>query len=303
MARRSSARVMKAFEGRDLAGASLAAPSAPAGCLGEAQARVKAGCNQTAGLRELMSRRRLSKWRPRMKKSHGARLFAATILCVTGGAGFPAIAADATHPTVVELFQSQGCSSCPPANANVIALSDRPDLLTLSFGVTYWDQLGWKDTFASPQFTARQRDYARALHHTEVFTPQVIVNGRADVVGQDRHELEALIAKEENMPRRASSHHPGRLCRDRLGDGKRRRLAGPLRSKYRDGCDRARRERRPHSASQERRERTRQTRRLVGSASRFSDSGGCESGAANRRAGSELADRRDPFGRAEVDTN
>lgn len=134
-----------------------------------------------------------------MKKSHGARLFAATILCVTGGAGFPAIAADATHPTVVELFQSQGCSSCPPANANIIALSDRSDLLTLSFGVTYWDQLGWKDTFASPQFTARQRDYARALHHTEVFTPQVIVNGRADVVGQDRHELEALIAKEENI--------------------------------------------------------------------------------------------------------
>src|ERR1700678_1390875 len=96
----------------------------------------------------------------------------------TGAAG----AGDRTHPTVVELFQSQGCSSCPPANANVMALADRPDLLTLSFGVTYWDDLGWKDTFASPQFTARQWDYARALHHTEVFTPQVVVDGRADVV-------------------------------------------------------------------------------------------------------------------------
>src|SRR5947209_17182454 len=65
--------------------------------------------------------------------------------------------------TVVELFQAQGCSSCPPAGANVIALSDRPDLLTLSFGVTYWDHLGWRDTFASAQYTNRQWDYARAF--------------------------------------------------------------------------------------------------------------------------------------------
>ena len=111
-------------------------------------------------------------------------------------ASMPSFAADLDHPTVVELFQSQGCSSCPPANANVIALSDRPDLLTLSFSVTYWDELGWKDTFASPQFTARQWDYAHAFRRAEVFTPQVVVNGRADVVGVDRSELEALIARE-----------------------------------------------------------------------------------------------------------
>lgn len=98
--------------------------------------------------------------------------------------------------TVVELFQSQGCSSCPPANANVMALSNRKDLLTLSFGVTYWDNLGWKDTFASPQYTARQWDYARAFHRDQVFTPEVVVNGRADVVGQDRSELEALVQRE-----------------------------------------------------------------------------------------------------------
>jgi hypothetical protein len=76
-----------------------------------------------------------------------------------------------------------------------MALSDRADLLTLSFGVTYWDQLGWKDTFASPQYTARQWDYAHGFHRQQVFTPQVVVNGRADVVGADRSELEALIAK------------------------------------------------------------------------------------------------------------
>ena len=109
-----------------------------------------------------------------------------------------ASAAAARSPTVVELFQSQGCSDCPPANANVMALSDRTDVLTLSFGVTYWDQLGWKDTFASPLYTARQWDYARAFHRNEVFTPEVVVNGRADVVGSNRSELEALIRREAN---------------------------------------------------------------------------------------------------------
>lgn len=114
---------------------------------------------------------------------------------ILAACGSPALAAG-DHLTVVELFQSQGCSSCPPANANVMALSDRPDLLTLSFGVTYWDQLGWKDTFASPRYTARQWDYAHAFHRGQVFTPQVVVNGRADVVGQDRSELEALIRRQ-----------------------------------------------------------------------------------------------------------
>ncbi|HEY5288813.1 MAG TPA: DUF1223 domain-containing protein [Caulobacteraceae bacterium] len=104
-----------------------------------------------------------------------------------------AIAADGAHPTVVELFQSQGCSSCPPANANLMALIGRPDILALSFGVTYWDQLGWKDTFAQPTFTARQWDYAHALKHQSVFTPQVVVNGRRDGVGANPAELRALI--------------------------------------------------------------------------------------------------------------
>ena len=112
-----------------------------------------------------------------------------------GGLAGPAVAAPLT---VVELFQSQGCSDCPPANANVMALSDRPDLLTLSFGVTYWDQLGWKDTFASPQYTARQWDYARGLRHSTVYTPQVVVNGKADITGRDRGELESLIRREAN---------------------------------------------------------------------------------------------------------
>ena len=90
---------------------------------------------------------------------------------------------------VVELFQSQGCSSCPPANANVMALAGRPDVLTLSWQVTYWDYLGWKDSFAQPAFTERQHEYARALGHDGVWTPQVVINGRGDVVGADQGEL------------------------------------------------------------------------------------------------------------------
>ncbi|HWF01235.1 MAG TPA: DUF1223 domain-containing protein [Caulobacteraceae bacterium] len=104
-------------------------------------------------------------------------------------------AAGAAHPVVVELFQSQGCSSCPPANANVMAIADRPEVLTLSWQVTYWDQLGWKDSFGAAAFTQRQWDYAHALHHDNVFTPQVVVNGRADGVGIRREELDALLRR------------------------------------------------------------------------------------------------------------
>jgi len=96
---------------------------------------------------------------------------------------------------VVELFTSQGCSSCPPADAAVARISERPGVLALSFGVTYWDDLGWKDTFGQKKFTDRQWDYARGLHHVQVATPQVVVNGRVDVVGQDLREIDAALAR------------------------------------------------------------------------------------------------------------
>lgn len=107
----------------------------------------------------------------------------------------PALAQPAAPLTVVELFQSQGCSSCPPANANVNALiASRPDVLALSYAVTYWDQLGWKDRFATPANTQRQWDYAKGLRHDQVWTPQVIVNGRADITGTKAAPLGALLA-------------------------------------------------------------------------------------------------------------
>ncbi|MGA2494474.1 MAG: DUF1223 domain-containing protein, partial [Roseiarcus sp.] len=112
-------------------------------------------------------------------------------------AAAPVGAADARHPLVIELFQSQGCSSCPPANANLFAWAARDDALALNFAVDYWDSLGWKDTFAKSAFTARQWAYARALGHGEVYTPQTIVNGRADVTGADASELQALARRED----------------------------------------------------------------------------------------------------------
>ena len=102
-------------------------------------------------------------------------------------------AADPNRPTVVELFQSQGCSSCPPAIANVNAIADRPGILALTFAVTYWDRLGWKDTFGDPAYTDRQWKYARAGGRPNVFTPQVIVNGRTSIVGARPDQLEQAL--------------------------------------------------------------------------------------------------------------
>lgn len=106
-------------------------------------------------------------------------------------------AQDLPAPTplvVVELFQSQGCSSCPPAEANLNAIAGQPDILALSFGVTYWDSPEWKDTFATKAYTDRQWAYARHRGRDNVWTPQVYVDGRVDIVGSDRAQLDKTIA-------------------------------------------------------------------------------------------------------------
>ena len=122
------------------------------------------------------------------------RLVAALVGVAAALGGVDARAADAAHPVVIELFQSQGCSSCPPANANLNLLSQRPETLALSFSVTYWDSLGWKDTFAKAEFTDRQWLYAHAMHRDNVYTPQVVINGRVAGVGARRDEMEELVA-------------------------------------------------------------------------------------------------------------
>jgi hypothetical protein len=105
------------------------------------------------------------------------------------------LAGDSAHPTVVELFQSQGCSSCPPAEANVGAVSDRADVLALAFEVDYWDRLGWKDTFSKPAWTARQYAYARTMGRDGVYTPQVVVNGRVEGDGLDASALAGMMSR------------------------------------------------------------------------------------------------------------
>jgi hypothetical protein len=99
------------------------------------------------------------------------------------------------HPVVLELFTSQGCSSCPPADALLKQLvTDDPSLLALSFHVHYWDNLGWKDPYSSEINTERQRGYASAMNSRQVFTPQLIVNGMTSVVGSDERAVENAIA-------------------------------------------------------------------------------------------------------------
>ncbi|WP_246215958.1 DUF1223 domain-containing protein [Microvirga makkahensis] len=94
---------------------------------------------------------------------------------------------------VVELFTSQGCSNCPPADALLVEYSRRPDIVALSFPVNYWDYLGWKDTLAHAEFTNRQKDYAHARSDRQVFTPQMIVNGKKSCIGSDRAQIEKAI--------------------------------------------------------------------------------------------------------------
>ena len=103
--------------------------------------------------------------------------------------------------TVVELFTSQGCSSCPPANANLIRVREQPGVLALSFGVTYWDRLGWKDVFGRQDYTVRQATYEKPLGESGAFTPQMVIDGRTSLVGQDLAEVQAAIEKAEARPR------------------------------------------------------------------------------------------------------
>ncbi|OEO31044.1 hypothetical protein VW23_018320 [Devosia insulae DS-56] len=125
-----------------------------------------------------------------MKKSQQAVVGLMFVLAAAGPAG-PSQAA--SQPIVVELFTSQGCSSCPPANANLIELSKRRDVLVLSFAVTYWDYLGWKDSFGREEYTERQRIYEPALGQPGPYTPQMVVNGSATAVGNNLAEIEQLV--------------------------------------------------------------------------------------------------------------
>ena len=141
----------------------------------------------------------------------GAPLAAALGLAVMAG---PAAAAS---PVVVELFTAQGCASCGHASAYTAELAQERDVLVLTWSVDYWDYLGWKDTFAKPEFADRQRAYAERLGVAEVYTPQAVVNGRAQTPVVKADDVQALVSQ----ARRARLDPPQMMFRsaDRVAVG------------------------------------------------------------------------------------
>ena len=131
-----------------------------------------------------------------MRSSKCARRFFSRFALLGGLAILmPGGALAAERPVVVELFTSQGCSSCPPANAFLNELSKQPsDVLALAFHVTYWDYLGWKDPFSLPVATDRQAQYGRRFGDGS-YTPEIVVDGAAGLVGSYRDEVNSAIAK------------------------------------------------------------------------------------------------------------
>ncbi|MDZ4381210.1 MAG: DUF1223 domain-containing protein [Parvibaculum sp.] len=121
-----------------------------------------------------------------------------TLLTLVALASVPARAGE--RPVVVELFTSQGCASCPPADAFLHDLANRDGVIALSFNVDYWNYLGWTDTLASPAHTERQRAYVRRLGLSGVYTPQMVVNGAAEGVGSKRDKIEEKIAAARSEP-------------------------------------------------------------------------------------------------------
>src|SRR6476469_7418347 len=113
---------------------------------------------------------------------------AALAVAVPGWAGVVEPPANGSK-AVVELFTSQGCSSCPPADALLGQLTDKPGIVALSFSVDYWDYLGWRDTLASPANSERQRNYARARGDGRVYTPQAVVDGIIHANGANEAEI------------------------------------------------------------------------------------------------------------------
>jgi len=126
--------------------------------------------------------------------------YIAALLFAAGMAAGSSQAAAAGAKAVIELFTSQGCNSCPPADAILGEYAKDADILALSFPVDYWDYLGWKDTLASHENTVRQKAYSEARGDRQVYTPQVIINGTEHVVGSNRQQIEAALGTSAPLP-------------------------------------------------------------------------------------------------------
>jgi hypothetical protein len=130
---------------------------------------------------------------------------------VAAALGAAPSAAEQPAPIVIELYTSQGCSSCPPADAFFAELARQPGIVALGFHVDYWNYLGWADPFSSKKFTYRQKEYAMSFRQTGVYTPQMVVNGRRGEVGSDRSAVMAAIVE-------ARKHKPAaKVTLEKLG--------------------------------------------------------------------------------------
>ncbi|MBI5175586.1 MAG: DUF1223 domain-containing protein [Candidatus Melainabacteria bacterium] len=130
-------------------------------------------------------------------------LFLAALLAMVSTGASRADSGDDRPPVVVELFTSEGCSSCPPADKLLAELSkmNGSSVIILSEHVDYWDYLGWRDPFSAPLFTDRQRHYARVLNQDSVYTPEIVINGAIGFVGTDRQKAEKEITGRTALPR------------------------------------------------------------------------------------------------------
>jgi len=128
----------------------------------------------------------------------GFSMLFATVIFFEGGTSH---AADGEPPAVLELFTSQGCSSCPPADVVLKSYTGRKDVIALSYSIDYWDYLGWRDTFASAANSKRQRQYARTRQDGQVYTPQIVVNGLAHANGASKYAIEKHIQNTNKIVR------------------------------------------------------------------------------------------------------
>jgi hypothetical protein len=132
---------------------------------------------------------------------HGRRSALAAGVVVALLAGGPVVAFAQQPRAVVELFTSQGCSSCPAADKLLSDFAADGSIVALSLPIDYWDYLGWRDTLARPRHTARQRNYSAVRGDRQVYTPQMVINGSAQALGSDRNAIEAAIARTQHGAR------------------------------------------------------------------------------------------------------
>lgn len=156
------------------------------------------------------------------------RLLAAAALALLGFDGSPSSIRDAKPSILVELFTSEGCSSCPAADALLARLhATQPltgEVIVLEFHVDYWDRLGWKDPFSSAAFTRRQQEYSRVFGSERIYTPQMVVDGTAELIGSDEREARRAIEKAAERP-----HLPLRVTARAVGGAVRLSMDAPPR--------------------------------------------------------------------------